>query len=382
MKFLVCTDSFKGSLTAPEMCDAIREGIMMNMPDAEVVMMPLADGGEGTAEAVMSAMRGIIVCEKVCDPFGYDADGYVGFGDGLCVIDTAAASGIGLTKKYDSFGHGGIMEASTFGTGIQIRRALRAGYRRIIVGLGGSGTNDGGIGAAYALGMKFFDRDGAELDARRGGGILGEIAEVSFDELMPELKEAELSLMFDVAIPLTGDKGCAKNYAPQKGASPDEVDALEQGMISYAAVVDRALGTSLSLCGGTGAAGGLAFSLAACGGKLTPGAEYILDVCGFDEAAADADVIITGEGKCDFQTASGKLPACVAKRAKAVSKAAVVCVCGMSDPAAEFYEMGCDAVFALADAPMTFEESMDGCERLAQKLAYNIAGLARGMRKG
>lgn len=383
MKFLVCLDSFKGALDAPGVCRAVGEGILENSPDSEVRLLPLADGGEGSAEVVMSALDGKLIAEEITDPFGERADGYIGLcaERGIAVIDTAAASGIGLTKKYPTFGEGGIMSASTWGTGMQIRSALKRGYRKIIVGLGGSGTNDGGIGAAGALGMKFFDGDGAELNAREGASLLGRVASVSDTGLCPELREADVTLIFDVAMPLVGDRGCARNFAPQKGASDEEVDRLESGMVSFAEACARSLGQDHSAIDGAGAAGGLGFGLSLVGGKLTPGAEFILDVCGFDELAAGADVIITGEGKCDFQTAEGKLPACVASRARRVSSAAVVCLCGMSRPVAKFYEIGADAVFALADGPMSGEESMARCAELAKKAAYNIAGFARGMRR-
>lgn len=383
MKYLICCDSFKGALDAPSVCKAIGEGILANSPDERIVLMPLADGGEGSAAAVTSALGGNLVTEEVTDPFGNVCEGYVGLvpSRSLCVIDTAAASGISLTKKYPSFSNGGIMSASTYGTGLQILNALKKGYERIIVGLGGSGTNDGGIGAAGALGLRLYDESGNELDCRMGAQILDRISFVSTEHLCPELSKAELTLIFDVAMPLLGDRGCAKNFAHQKGAGEDEIDLLEKGMASYAEACRSSLGKDLSVVDGAGAAGGLGFGLSLVGGKLTPGAEFILDVCGFDDEARDSDVIITGEGKCDFQTAHGKLPSCVAKRARKLSDGAVICLCGVSRPVDEFYEIGADAVFALCDGPMSAEESMESCAELARKAAFNIAGFARGLRR-
>ena len=298
----------------------------------------------------------------------------------------AAASALSFAKKQADFAKGALMRASTYGTGIMIRRAIEAGIKNIIVGLGGSATNDGGIGAAAALGMRFFDAHGSELDARGGAAVLSEIASLEACGLMTA--GVSLTLLFDVDITLTGERGCSVNYAPQKGASQNEVALLDRAMESYAKAATRSLGRDLSETPGAGAAGGLGFGLALCGGELRFGAPFVLDVCGFDEAARAADVVITGEGKCDEQTASGKLPAWVAKRAKAVCgtdggkrSPAVICVCGADRSVPEFYALGADAVFALADGPMTLEESTENCAALAEKLAANIAGLCAAMRR-
>lgn len=383
MRFLLCTDSFKGSLSSPDMCDALERGILSRLSDAEVVKMPLADGGEGTAEAISAALGGRSAAVGTVDPFGepITAEFTAVDAQSLAVIDMAAASGLSFAAARGDFGRGGIMRASTYGTGLMIRRALEAGYGNIIVGLGGSATNDGGIGAAAALGMRFFDAAGGEIDARGGAAMLSKIASLSDDALVPELKEAKLTLLYDVDIPLLGERGCARNYAPQKGATPDEIEALEAAMRSYAGAAARSLGRNLSATPGVGAAGGLGFGLSLCGGELRFGAPFVLDVCGFDAAASSVDVVMTGEGKCDEQTASGKLPAWVAKRAKSAGSAAVVCVCGADRSVSAFYELGADAVFSLADGPMTLDESMANCASLAEKLGANVAGLCAAMRR-
>ena len=383
MRFLLCPDSFKSSLSSPEMCAALERGILSRLPDAKVVKMPLADGGEGTAEAISAALGGRAVSVETVDTFGepITAEYAVIDAQKLAVIDMAAASGLGFAKMRGDFARGGIMKASTYGTGLMIRRALEAGYKNIIVGLGGSATNDGGIGAAAALGMRFVDAAGAELVARRGAAVLGEIASVDGGALCPALANAKLTLLYDVDIPLLGERGCSRNYAPQKGASPDEIETLETAMSSYADAAARSLGHDLSAEAGVGAAGGLGFGLSLCGGELRFGAPFVLDVCGFDAQAANADVVITGEGKCDEQTASGKLPAWVAKRAKAAGGAAVICVCGADRSVPEFYALGADAVFSLADGPMTLDESMANCAALAEKLGANIAGLCAVIRR-
>ena len=383
MRFLICTDSFKGSLSSVEMCTALERGVLSRLPDAEIRKMPLADGGEGTSEAISAALGGREIAVKTVDPFGEPITAAYAAIDAqkLAVIDMAAASGLSFAKGRGDFGRGGIMRASTYGTGLMIRAALEAGYKNVIVGLGGSATNDGGVGAASALGLRFLAADGGEIDARRGAAVLGEIASVSDEALIPELKDAALTLLFDVDIPLLGERGTARNYAPQKGASSGEIEALEAGMAAFASAAARSLGRDLSTVPGVGAAGGLGFGLSLCGGELRFGAPFVLDACGFDEAAASADVIITGEGKCDEQTASGKLPAWVARRAKAAGGAAVICVCGADCAVPEFYALGADAVFALADAPMTLEESIADCAELAEKLGANIAGFAAAMKR-
>lgn len=393
LRYLICPDSFKGSLSSPDMCDALARGIRnrlgdvgvrqsdagVRQSDAGVIRrMPLADGGEGTAEAISAALGGTRVVVDTVDPFGDPIEAaYEVVGDkSLAVIDMAAATALAFSKARGDFALGGIMKASTYGTGLMIRHALSQGYRNIIVGLGGSATNDGGIGAAQALGMKFFASDGVLLDARRGAAVLSEIASVSDADLAPELAHCTLTLLYDVDIPLIGEHGCSVNFAPQKGASVDEVAELDAAMAGFASAAASSLGRDLSAKNGAGAAGGLGFGLSLCGGQLRFGAPFVLDVCGFDEAARDSDVIITGEGCCDAQTASGKLPSWVARRAKSAGDAAVVCVCGADRAVGELYSLGMDAVFALADGPMSLEESSVHCAELAEKLAFNIAGLA------
>ncbi len=384
LRFLVCPDSFKGSLSSPDMCDALERGILRRLGDACVRKMPLADGGEGTAEAISSALGGKSVNVGTVDPFGEPITATYEVIDekSLAVIDMAAASALAFSKARDDFGRGGIMKASTYGTGLMIRHALSQGYRNIVVGLGGSATNDGGLGAAQALGMRFFDSDGAVIDAHSGAAMLSEIAAVSDESLMPELSECSLTLLYDVDIPLTGERGCSVNYAPQKGASGDEVAILDAAMAGFASAAARSLGRDLSEESGAGAAGGLGFGLSLCGGQLRFGAPFVLDVCGFDEAARDSDVVITGEGRCDAQTASGRLPSWVARRAKDAGNAAVVCVCGADRSVKGLYDLGVDAVFALADGPMSFEESTQNCAALAEKLAFNVAGLAASVGRG
>lgn len=372
MKYLIAMDSFKGCLDADAVCDAAAKGVLA-IPENEAVCLPLADGGEGTAFAVCTALGGTLKSCPVTDPFGDTAEGYFGdiSGEGLAVIDTAAASSLALARS----GKGTILDASTYGTGLQIKEMLELGFRRITVGLGGSGTNDGGTGAMAALGAVFRDEDGCIIE-RPCGGTLGMISSVDLSSLNPRLKECTLSLMYDVDIPLLGDRGCSRNYAPQKGADPDTVEYLECGMASFAAAVKNSLGIDASLVAGAGAAGGLGFGLHLVGGHLVNGAVHMLEISGFESLAAGCDIVITGEGRTDFQTAHGKLPAAVASAAKRHGLP-VICVCGSTDPVDALYDVGIDSVFAIPNSPMTLEESMENADFLITMTLKNIAGIAK-----
>lgn len=370
-------DSFKGCLSAGDACRAAMRGIMKSDPKNEVVLLPLADGGEGTADAITSALGGIVTECDVLGPFGDTERGYFGTvgkpddKNAVAVIDTASASGIRLAEKH------GLdpMHSSTYGRGRQIKDMLSLGYRKIIVGLGGSATNDGGTGALMALGARFYDKSGRLIETQ-GGKILGAIGKSDLSDLDLRLKETELRLLYDVAIPLTGEKGATINYSRQKGACDDMVAKLENGMKHYADVIRRTYNTYPDNIPGTGAAGGLGCGLMLAGGILTKGAPYMLKLTGFLRLAKKCDVIITGEGKTDCQTASGKLPVAVAREAKRHGKP-VICICGTAEPTKEIYANGVDAVFSIADRPMSLEMSISEAARLIEKTCFNIANLLR-----
>ncbi len=383
MKYLIAMDSFKGCLTAKEACDAAKCGILSASCDNEATVLPLADGGDGTAAAITSAMGGMIICSPVIGPFGENEMGYYGTvgdpkknSDAIAIIDTASASGIILAKAH------GLdpMKASTYGTGVQIKDMLDFGYRRIIVGLGGSGTNDGGIGALYALGASFKDKNGLYLDPKMGGCMLARIHSIDLSGLDSRLAHTDLNLMYDVSIPLTGEKGASLNYSKQKGATPEIMGKLEAGMCVYADAARRTTPYDPDKTSGAGAAGGLCFGLTMAGGTPVEGAPHMLKVTGFDELAKDVDIVITGEGKTDFQTASGKLPVAVSGTAKKYGKP-VVCVCGFAAPTDEIYEKGIDGVFSIADKPMTLDTSMKNAASLIEATCFNIAKLAGALTK-
>ena len=364
-------DSFKGCLGAADACAAAARGVC-SIHGNTAHCLPLADGGEGTAEAICAAMGGRIVPSEVIGPDGNTYDGYYGVipDKGLAVIDTAAASGLALAKR----GKASLPDRSTAGTGLQIAELLDLGYRSIIVGLGGSGTNDGGLGAISALGAKVYANDGTQIE-HPCARDLKRIAKIDVADAVRRLDGCELTLMYDVDIPLTGERGASLNYSRQKGAERDMSRALEAGMKNYADAARRSLGVSVGEMKGAGAAGGLGFGLALIGGKLIAGAENILTITDFAERCCDADVVITGEGRTDFQTADGKLPVACAAAAKKHGLP-VVCVCGSASPVDALYEAGIDAIFSVQNGPMSIADSIASAAQLIENTCKNLAGFA------
>lgn len=372
LKYLIAADSFKGCLDAVAVCDAVARGVTAVRGNT-AVCLPLADGGEGTCAAICRALGGNVIECPVTAPDGNTCVGYYGTVGDMAVIDTASASGLQLARA----GSAALQDRSTYGTGVQIADMLSLGYRRIIVGLGGSGTNDGGIGAAAALGVRFYDYAG-QLIGCPCARDLSRIGRIDVSEIDSRLSKCELTLMYDVAIPLTGERGASLRYSKQKGADPRMMNELERGMQNYALVAKRCLGVDPDSLVGAGAAGGLGFGLAIVGGKLVPGAERILNITGFDEKCSDCDVVITGEGRTDRQTADGKLPSAVALAAKRHSKP-VACICGSADPVDALYKMGIDGIFAVQTAPMSLAESIANAESLIENTAKNIAHFAEAI---
>lgn len=381
-QILVIPDSFKGALSAAEAGEAMAKGIRRGLAERgmtnEVLVFPAADGGEGTAEAVSAALHGTFRTLPAVDLFGHPIDAVYADLPGevpTAVLDMAASCGIGFAKQYGP----DPMRASTYGVGEMIRLLIDLGYRRILVGLGGSGTNDGGIGALAALGAHFRDADGAELAGADGGQILERIASVDVSAVHKRLNGVELVLLYDVAVPLTGDSGATRMFGRQKGASPEQLDRLEAGMCRYADVLRKSFG-GIPDADGAGAAGGLGCGLHLAGGKLCHGASYVLDTLGIPERLQDTAIVFTGEGKTDIQTARGKLPHTAARYAKA---AGVPCVdiCGQAEPVDVLYEDGMTAVVSLVNGCMTVEESMARTAELAEKTAYDLTRLwLAGMR--
>lgn len=370
--FLLAPDSFKESMTAKEACIAMEAGLRKAFPDARFIHVPMADGGEGTVQSLVDASGGKLVAEEVAAPLGERVLARYGIlGDSAtAVIETASASGIQLVPKEQR----NPLLATTYGTGELIRACLDRGIRKIIVGIGGSATNDGGAGMAEALGARFLDADGAELP--RGGGSLGRLARVDVSGLDPRLAEAEMIVACDVTNPLCGPTGASHVFGPQKGATPEMALALDAALSRYASVLAEQLGKPVRDLPGAGAAGGLGAGLLAfTPATLQRGIDIVIDCAGLREKLAEADYCFTGEGGMDFQTRFGKTPFGVAKAAKEAGKPVIALAGYVGDGAETLYEEGIDAIFGivpgaselerlLADGPKNVERTCESIGRL------------------
>ena len=303
MKFLIAADSFKGSLTSMEAAECMQEGIRRVFPEADIRMMPAADGGEGTVATVLAGLSGTPVTETVLDPLGRPIQATFAILDtGEAVIEMAQASGLLLVAPEER----DVLSATTYGTGQLIRKALDMGCRKICIGIGGSATNDAGAGMAQALGVRLHDAEGRELPP--GGGALGTLDHIDCAELDPRLKEADILVMCDVNNPLCGPEGASHIYGPQKGATADMILQLDQNLKHFADIVEEDLNVSARNVPGAGAAGGLGMGLMCfTGARLVRGVDVILDLAAFDEKLEDGDPVVTGEGKLDQQTMRGKV---------------------------------------------------------------------------
>jgi glycerate kinase len=307
MKIVIAPDSFKGNMRSTEVCRIIQAAIAEECPEAEVVTIPMADGGEGTVEAVVAATGGQLFVAEVCGPLGDSVSAQYGvLPDGSAIMEMAAASGLELVPANRL----NPLEATTYGTGQLMSHLLDEGHASIVMGIGGSATVDGGTGMAQALGYRFRDSSGEEI-TDRGGKVLQRIAGIDSENVDPRLKQASIRVACDVTNPLTGPNGAAVVYGPQKGASPDMVELLDAGLSSLLAI------TGMKEMPGDGAAGGLGYGLRSfCDAEIVSGARLIAETVGLSIALVGADLLITGEGRTDGQTASGKLCSTLANLAR------------------------------------------------------------------
>lgn len=362
MKILLAPDSFKGSLSAPEVAANLREGILRVVPEAQMDMLPVADGGEGTCMAIVAALGGEIIEAEVTGPNGNRVNAYFGRAGDMAIIEMAAASGLHLAPR-DALRP---REATTYGTGELMLHALNAGCKRVLLGIGGSATTDGGAGMAQALGVRFLDANGQELSP--GGGSLGSLMQVDTSCMDPRVQECEWIVASDVSNPLCGEAGCAAVYGPQKGCTPQDIEVLDRNLKHYARLLKEQLGKDIADIPGAGAAGGLGAGLMAfCNATLKSGVDTVLNAVNFDERVKDADLVITGEGRIDYQSAYGKLPVGVARRAKAIAGAPVIAVVGgIGRGAQAVYDHGIDAIISIVDKPMALEEAIQNAPILLQ----------------
>lgn len=370
-KFVIAADSFKECMTASEACQAIAAGIKKGFPGAETVPAPMADGGEGTVAALVAAKGGRLVKGTVMGPTGKKKiEAHFGLVDdgNTAVIETAEASGLAILSEEER----DPLITSSYGTGEQIKEAMDLGAKRIIIGLGGSGTNDGGAGIFQALGARFLDQEGQELPL--GGAALAKLAKIDVTYLDPRLKEVKFVVASDVTNPLTGKNGASAVFGPQKGASPADVEVLDKALHNYAYVIKQDLGKDVEEEPGAGAAGGIGAGLLAftnC--EFRKGAELVIEENGLKDKIAGADYVITGEGKIDFQTKFGKTPFAVAQVAKAAGKPVFAIGGSLGDGIDSLYDAGFTAIFGTISQAGSLKEVLAHGRENVERASENLA---------
>ena len=374
-KILLVPDSFKGTLSSRQVCQVMAGQLRRFFPQAQVKSIPVADGGEGSVEAFLAAAGGERRMLTVTGPFGEPVEAFYGIlGDGrTAVIEMAACAGLPLAE-----GRLNPERATTYGVGELLLAAKEAGCTKAILGLGGSCTNDGGVGAAAALGAKFTRADGAAFIPT--GGTLGEIAALDVSPVAQALQGMELTAMCDIDNPLYGEAGAAVVFAPQKGADAAMVARLDAGLRHLGQVSARCLGRDFSHLPGAGAAGGLGFGMAAfCGAQLRMGIDAVLDAVGFDSLLPGTDMVFTGEGKIDSQSARGKVVSGVAVRCRKAGVPVVAVVGQIGQGFEEMYQQGLTAVFSINRAAQPFAESRF---HAGENLALTMENIARLLAAG
>ena len=372
MKIVVAPDSFKGSVSALEAANAIEQGLRRVFPDAVIDKIPMADGGEGTVRSLVDATGGHIRTHCVLAPLENEVDAEFGIlSDGeTAVIEMASASGLTLVAPHER----NPLRTTTYGTGQLIRAALESGCRRLIIGIGGSATNDGGVGMAEALGVRLLDANGKQIP--RGGGNLGQLQSIDITGLHPAISETETVVACDVNNPLTGPDGASHVYGPQKGATPEMIETLDECLTHFDKVLAQTLGRSFNDIPGAGAAGGLGAGLMAfLNAELKLGVDIMIDAVKLGERVKGASLVFTGEGQLDFQTAFGKTPVGVAKVAKTHNIPVIAIAGGIAEGAEAVYEAGIDAMLGIVQEPMSLEDAVEDATRLIADTAEQAARL-------
>lgn len=370
MKIVIAPDSWKESLSALDVARAIEDGFREIFPTAEYVSLPVADGGEGTVEAMVAASGGRIINVTVRGPLGEPVAAFYGLsGDGKrAIIEMAAASGLERVPPASR----NPRITTSWGTGELIRHALDYGVEHIIIGIGGSATNDGGAGMLQALGVRLLDRRGVSL--QQGGAALAELARIDASGIDPRLAACRLEVACDVTNPLTGPDGASAVFGPQKGATPEMVQELDRALAHFATLIFRDLNKSVSTLAGGGAAGGMGAALwAFCGGVLRPGCEIVTEALNLEALVADASLVITGEGRIDSQTIHGKVPVGVARVAKRYGLPVIGIAGSLTRDVGVVHHHGIDAVFSVLYRICTLEEAMNGATANIRLTARNIA---------
>ena len=372
MKIIVAPDSFKGSISSMDIIKIIKKSIRKIFPHAEVIEIPIADGGEGTVDACASILGGEIKSVNVSGPLkGMKVAANYCIKNDKVIIEMAQASGITLIRPEQR----NALKASSVGTGELIRHVLYKGYRDITIGIGGSATNDGGTGAMQALGVKFYDGNN-HLIKQMDGSKLENIARIDIANLEPRIQESKITVMCDVTNPLTGKHGATYVYGAQKGADKQILRRLESGMKNYESILNAIAGKNISKCSGAGAAGGIGASLMAfCGAELKSGIEIIIDMSTLKSIIIDADFIITGEGKIDHQTIMGKAVCGITSIAKENHVPVIVITGCVENNVKKIYDMGITSIISIAEKPMTLSESIENASELIGKASKRILSL-------
>jgi glycerate 2-kinase len=376
VKIIIAPDSFKGSLTAQEAASAMERGARAAIPDAEIEKIPMADGGEGTLEALVSSTNGEFKSVEAVDPLGRPIKGKYGvLGNGrTAVIEMAAVSGLLLLKNEER----NPLFTTTFGTGQLIRHALESGCEELIIGIGGSSTNDCGAGMVQALGVRFFRKDRTEIMGKMCGELLGKVDSIDMNDMLPAIKRCHITVACDVKNQLLGKTGCTLMYSWQKGANAEIVDQLEKNMNSFIVIAENTTGKSVRYYPGAGAAGGLGAGLMLfLEAELQSGIGVVMDASNFSKRIKNADLILTGEGKIDNQTAFGKTISGIALQAKS-AKIPVIAFGGIVEEADRLHEFGVAEIFPINRPPISIEEAMAEAPALLQ---HTVERVMQGYKK-
>lgn len=360
MKFLFASDSFKGTLSSETIIRLLTASANKIFPGCQCCGVPVADGGEGTTDAVIAALNGEKRSVRVHGPLMEEIESSYGVFHGNCgIIEMAAASGLPLVPADKR----NPLNTTTYGTGELIRDALEHGYTKLSIAIGGSATNDGGMGAMRALGVRFLDGEGRELEGR--GADLAKVADIDTSCMLPAAANAEFTVMCDVNNPLTGPDGATYTFGKQKGGTPEILDELEKGMKNYARVIRQKFGMDVDRIQGAGAAGGLGAALCVfLQAGLKSGIETVLDLIDFDGMLEGTDLVVTGEGRIDWQSAFGKVPSGIGKRCREKGVPAVALAGGMGTGAEKIYEFGVGSIMSTINGAMSIEEAMERAEEL------------------
>ncbi len=374
MKIVLAPDSFKGNLTSLQVASAFEKGIKRVIPNANCIKVPMADGGEGTVQSLVDATGGKFIRKKVTGPAGKPVTARYGMlvDKETAVIEMAEASGLPLVKGKDK----NPLKTTTYGTGELILDAINRGAKNIIIGIGGSATTDGGAGMAQALGVKFHDKQGREITEQGAGGMLARIARIDISGLDPRINKTQIIVASDVNNPLFGKTGAACVFGPQKGATPAMVKKLDANLRHFGNLIKKDLRKDVRKLKGAGAAGGLGAGLVAfTRAKLKSGIDIVVETTGLHEYIRGADLVITGEGRVDFQTAFGKTPAGVAKAARKLKVPTVVIGGGITDDAHSVFAYGIDGLASACARDMTLDEAISHSRMHLENVAERVIRL-------